>query len=301
MAKSVVIIILVSLVWSVSVGGIGPLLPAAARADQHLKIVLVPEQNIYEQRQRYGLIASYLAKELAMDVRIAIMPSYGKICDAFLDGEADAGFFGSFSYVLTRAKVGIEPVARPVWIDGSSTYSGYIFVRKDSGIVSVADMRDRRLALVDRATTAGYIFQRFYLLKHGVEDMDAYFHQVLFAGGHDASAWAVYTGEADVGGAKNHIYHALEREYADFGDKMRVLARSPDVPSNGLAVRADLDPLLKNRLKEVLLGLEDSPEGRRVLKEFGARRFIANSDDDYGALTKMVGELGLDLETYCYE
>lgn len=269
-------------------------------ASQILNIVLVPEKNIYEQRQRYGIIAQYLSKHLAMDVRITIMSTYGKICDAFLDGKADAGFLGSFSYVLTRAKAGVEPIARPVWLDGSSTYNGYIFVRKDSGIRTVADMKNKRLALVDRVTTAGYIFQLDYLKKQGVDNMEEYFRDIYFTGGHDASAWAVYTGEADVGGGKNHIFHGLEKEYPDFREKMLVLARSPDVPSNGMVVRADLDPQLKKRLTELLLGLDDTPDGRSVLKDFGALSFIENRDEDYQSLHKMVEELSLDLSEYRY-
>ena len=269
-----------------------------AFAGEQFNIALVPEKNIYEQRQRYGIIAQYLSNYLDMDVRIVIMPTYSKICDAFLDGTVDAGFFGSFSYVLTRAKASVEPIARPVWLDGSSTYSGYIFVRKDSGIKTVADMKNKRLALVDRMTTAGYIFQRVYFKKKGVADLDNHFRDVFFAGSHDASAWAVYTGEADVGGGKNHIFHALEKEYPDFQEKMRIIARSTDVPSNGLVVRADLDPLLKKRLKELFLGLDDSPEGRTVLKKFGARRFIENPNRDYRLLYKMIEELELDLAEY---
>jgi phosphonate transport system substrate-binding protein len=269
-------------------------------AGQRLQIVLVPEQNIYQQRQRYGVIAGYLSKHLDKDVRITVMPTYGKVCDAFLEGKADVGFFGSFSYVLTRAKAGVEPLARPVWLDGSSTYSGYIFVRKDSGIRSVKDMKNKRLALVDKATTAGYIFQQAYFKKQGIDRMAEYFREIHFAGSHDAAAWAVYTGEADVGGAKNHIFNALGKEYPDFYDKMLILARSSDVPSNGMVVRADLDAHLKARLKELLLGLNDSPEGRLVLKEFGAMSFIENRDEDYSSLYKMVAELGLDLATYQY-
>lgn len=290
--------LVILLLWFVLGGDYGA--NSSVVAGQRLDIVLVPEKNIYEQRQRYGVIAGYLSKHLGMDVRITIMPTYGKVCDAFLNGEADVGFFGSFSYVLTRAKAGVEPIARPVWLDGSSTYSGYIFVRKDSGIRSVADMKNKRLALVDRVTTAGYIFQLDYLKSQGIDNMEEYFLKIYFAGGHDASAWAVYTGEADVGGGKNHIYHALERKYPDFQEKMLVLARSPDVPSNGMVVRSDLDPLLKNRLKELLLGLDDSPEGRQVLKDFGAQSFIENRDEDYRALHKMVEELALDLSVYPY-
>jgi phosphonate transport system substrate-binding protein len=229
------------------------------------------------------------------------MTSYGKICDAFLNKEADAGFFGSFSYILTRAKTGLEPIARPLWHDGSSTYNGYIFTRQDTGISTISDMQGKSMALVDRATTAGYIFQLYFLKNNNIDDMDDFFSHIYFAGSHDASAWAVYTGEAEVGGAKNHIYHALEREHPDFKKQMKIIARSPHVPSNGLAVRQDLNPELKKRLRNILLNLHKTQDGRQILDTFGAVKFIETNDSDYHSLYSMVEELGINLKRYPYK
>jgi ABC-type phosphate/phosphonate transport system substrate-binding protein len=79
---------------------------------------------------------------------------------------------------------------------------------------------------------------------------------------------------------------------------MRVLAESPEVPSNGLAVRRDLNPAIKLRLKTLLLGLPETEEGRKVLKNFGALKFIETTDSDYTVLYNMINELGIDLQTY---
>ncbi len=263
-----------------------------------LRLLLVPEKNTFQQRRRYKFITDYLSRKMEMNVTVEMMANYGEISIAFQHGSADAGFLGSFSYVLTHAKAGIEPIARPVWLDGSSTYRGYIFVRKDSGIETVKDMKNKSLVLVDKATTAGYIFQRFYFKYNGISNMENYFSRISFARSHDASAWAVYTGEADIGGAKNHIFNSLKEEYSDFKEQMVVLAESPEVPSNGLAVRKDLNPALKLRLKMLLLSLQESTEGQEVLNNFGALKFVETSDNDYGVLYKMVKELGIDLYNY---
>ncbi|GBE39610.1 MAG TPA: phosphate/phosphite/phosphonate ABC transporter substrate-binding protein [Nitrospirae bacterium] len=260
-------------------------------------IVLIPEKNVFDQRNQYKHITNYLSKKLDLDVQAEILPSYGDICRAFLRGEADAGFFGGFSYIMTRNKVAIEPVARPVWLDNSSTYSGYIFVRRDSGIRTVEDMEGKSIALVHRATTAGYIFPRAYFKRHGISDMENYFSKIYFAGSHDTSAWAVYTGEADIGSCKNRIFNALAREDQDFRNQMVVLAESQEMPSNGLAVSRYLDPALKSRIKNLLLNLDKSREGRLVLKNFGAVRFIETRDEDYALQDQMIKEAGVDIET----
>ena len=266
-----------------------------------LRLVLVPEKNIFEQRRRYKYITDYLSTKMNMRFVVEIMANYGDISEAFIEGKADAGFFGSFSYVLTHAKTGVEPIARPVWLNNDSTYRGYIFVRKDSNIKTVKDMKNKSLVLVDKATTAGYIFQLFYFKYYGIDNIENYFSRISFANSHDAAAWAVYAGEADIGGAKDIIFNSLMEEYQDFKKQMVVLTESPKVPSNGLAVRKDLNPVIKLRIKTLLLSLHKTPEGQEVLKNFGAIKFIKTSNDDYKLLYNMAKELGIDLQKYSHK
>jgi phosphonate transport system substrate-binding protein len=162
-------------------------------------------------------------------------------------------------------------------------------------------MKNKSLVLVDKATTAGYIFQLFYFKYYGINNIEDYFSRISFANSHDAAAWAVYAGEADIGGAKNHIFNGLMEEYPDFKEQMVVLFESPEVPSNGLAVRKDLNPAIKLRIKTLLLSLHESPEGQETLKNFGAIKFIATSNDDYVVVYNMVKQLGIDLQEYSYK
>ncbi len=79
-----------------------------------------------------------------------------------------------------------------------------------------------------------------------------------------------------------------------------MLERSPDVPENGLAVRSSLPSDLKARIQQALLHMHEDPEGARVLKEFGARRFIETTDEDYGSVLSYAVTAGLDLARYDY-
>jgi len=289
-------------------GAIAPIAQAAKKKkikkykeNENFIIAIVPEKNIFEQKKRYKNIAKYLSKNLGLNVRIKVLPNYSKICDSFLSGEIDAGFFGSFSYVLTNAKIPLDPIARPLWRNGSSTYRGYLFTRKDSGITSLDEMKNKKLALVHKATTAGYIFQLDYFKKHGIQNLEEYFSDIFFVGTHESSAWTVYSGEADVGGGKNHIFNTLAEENLDFKKQMVILAESPPVPSNGLAVRDNLDPILKKDLRRLLLNLNKKKEGKNILNKFGALKFIETTNEDYSSLHKMVQDIGINLKDFPYK
>ena len=108
---------------------------------QELLIGLIPEQNIFRQRERYMVLRQYLSDRLGITVNFTSLSRYGNIIDRFSSEKMDGAFFGSFTYALAHSQIGVEPLARPVNSDGTSTYQGYIFVRKDSGISKPIDMK----------------------------------------------------------------------------------------------------------------------------------------------------------------
>jgi len=72
------------------------------------------------------------------------------------------------------------------------------------------------------------------------------------------------------------------------------------VPSNGLAVRKDLNSLLKIKLKQTLLEMHNDMEGRKVLNELGYRKFIETTVDDYTGVHDLAKDADINLETYDY-
>ncbi len=141
---------------------------------EELTIGLIPEQNVFKQFKRYEPLGKYIEKKTGVKIRFSVLSRYGNIIERFQQEKMDGTFWGSFTGALAIIKLGVEPLARPVNPDGNSTYKGYIFTRKDSGITSVELMKGRVFAFVDRATSTGYIFQVVYLKGHGVKDIDGY-------------------------------------------------------------------------------------------------------------------------------
>jgi phosphonate transport system substrate-binding protein len=269
----------------------------AGGAASSLLIGLPPEQNIFKQMERYEPIAAYLAKKAGVRMRFTVLPRYGNVIGNFVSAGMDGAFFGSFTYAVARKRLGVEALARPVDLRGGSTYHGLIFVRKDSGIRSVEEMRGKRFAMVDRATTAGYLLPLEYFEKHG-KDYRTYLGEYYFAGTHEAAIRDVLDRKADVGAAKNTVFERLAAGDERLRTDLTILERSRDVPENALAVRKDLDIALKGRIKDALLAMHLDAEGREVLGAFGAQRFIETNDEDYRAVYDLARSVGLDLATF---
>lgn len=264
-----------------------------------IKIGLVPEEDIRKMAARYEPLAEYLSKKLDKEIVLVYLDSYGEVCDKFIYKQLDAAFFGSFSYALTHVKAGVEPIARPDY-QGTSTYRGLIVVREDSNIKNIIDMRGKRLVLVHQATYAGYLYPLYYFKERGIKDLEGYFSKIIFAGSHDKAIFALLKGEADMACPKDLVYQRIIKENPDLEKKLVVLSASGPVPSNALCVSKDLDPILKNKLKDALLNLHREVEAIPVLESLGVDKFIETKDSDCQNLYDTINALDIDLNTYPY-
>lgn len=264
-------------------------------------IAILPEQNVFEQKKRYKPLAEYLSDKLGINVKIKLLDSYGSIYDEIKNKTIDGAFFGSFNYVLTKARADIEPVVRPAEMDDNTKYRGVIFTRKDSGLTAdVKTWKDKKIALVHEVTTAGYVFPVWYLKKHGISGFEGYFKKIIFSGSHDAAILSVFKGEAEIGAAKDLILKKLLSENPAIKDEIIILASSVSVPSNTLCVRGDLTIGMKEQLKKALLSMHNTDRGKETLKALNASKFVETSDSEFDILRQMAKDIGIDTKTYSF-
>ena len=271
-----------------------------AEARPSITIGLIPERNIFKQLDRYEPLADYLSRRIGGDIKLKILTRYGNIIDNFVSAGLDGAFFGSFTYTLAHVKLGVEPIARPESFDGISTYYGMIMVRKDGGIKTAQDMKGKIFAFVDRATTAGYLLPLAYFKENGIDDYQTFLRETYFAGTHEAAIYDLLNKKADICAAKDTVFARLAARDRRLSKELLLLARSPDVPENGLALKKNFDGTIKNELKKALISMDKDPEGIEVLKKFGARKFIETTNDDYASVYKYVKQIGLNLSVYNY-
>jgi phosphonate transport system substrate-binding protein len=265
-----------------------------------LTIGLVPELNLFKQVERYEPLANYLSGRTGFRVRLKIFSRYGDVIDEFAHGRLDGAFLGSFTCVLAHIKSDVEIVARPVNIFGRPTYHGLIFVRKDSGIRTISQMRGQRFAFVDKATTAGYLFPITFFKKYGIEDPHTYFNETYFSGTYQDAVYDVLDGKADVGAGKNTVLVRLAASDGRIKNELAFLERSVEIPENCFALRNALEDSVRHKLTDTLLNMHMTTESLNILKEFGVQRFVAASITDYSDIYKFAQKVGLNLEKYDY-
>jgi phosphonate transport system substrate-binding protein len=268
--------------------------------DHTLLIGLIPEQNIFRQFQRFLPLTEYLSKKIDREVKLTILSRYGDIIDRFSSRNMDGAFFGVLTGYLAIKKMDVEPSVVPIELDGSSETSGYIIVRRDSGIESVKDMQGKVIAFVDRATVRGYLFPIIYFKRHGINDIKTFFKEFYFTGSNDASVYAVVDGRADIGCVKANIYEAILARDPTLRKELKIIATSPLMPLSVLCLKKSLPEKLKTKITEILLNMKNDKEGKEVLKRMELKGFRRASMNDFKVVDDIFRELNIDPETYRY-
>jgi len=288
-SRSLIACLLICLVFSAAIPVI------AFGTPKELLFGIEPEHNIFNQMERYRYLADYLSDQLGVKVKLTIMSRYGEVIKRFKTLKLDGAFLTSYTATMGIKELHLEPVANPVNLSGESTSQGYIFVRKDSGISSILDMEGGNIVFVDPATMEGYLFPLAFLRQHGVKDINRFFQRYYFSGSHVSAIFAVLDGRADIGAAKDTFYSNLVKSDPSIEQELEIIARSPKVPEVTLCIKSEIDQDLRERLGRVLLHMDKTPDGIKVLQRFKAIRFVESSKEDFGIIEKMaqiaLGEL----------
>jgi len=264
------------------------------------RIGLIPEHNIFTQKKRYEPLLAYLSRELGVELEGVILPRYGNILENFNKLQLDGAFFGSFTGAMAIKTLGVEPLARPRYVNGASSYYGLVFVRKGSNIRTAEDMRNKRLVFVDLATTAGYLLPVSYFKSLGITDYTQWFGEYYFSGTHEDAIKDVLAGAADIGAAKNTVFYRMAEANPGITQGLEILATSPRVPANGLALDKDIPQDVKQAFLEKLLTMHQKSEGREVLAGLQIDRFITTTVKDYQPVLDYAADIGIDLGDYDY-
>lgn len=278
--------------------GIGPRRAAAGPRPGTLVLALVPETNVFRQRARFEPLEAWLTREGGIAVHFTTVAHHGDALDALEAGRVDGALLGSFAGAVAIERLGAIPVARLVSPDGASTYRGVLVVRRDSGLRTAGQLRGKKMAFVDRATSAGWVFPLAWLREQGIPGPDGFFSESWFTGSHDASIAAVLDRSADVGAAKSTVLEELRAEDPRVSRDLLVLASSPALPSSGIFLRRDTDPAVVARLRKALLELERAPGGPELLARVRVGRFVEASAADYRAVHELAARAGIRVDRF---
>jgi phosphonate transport system substrate-binding protein len=204
----------------------------------------------------------------------------------------DICFVCSLPYVHFE-RMGIAPavpVAAPVLqgdrYGGRPIYFSDVIVHVDSGLTSFADLRGRSWAYNETLSQSGYGITRHHLVTLG--ETNGYFGQVVEAGFHEVAIQLVADATIDAAAIDSQVLAIAMRENPQLAESIRVVASLGPSTIQPVAVSKRFDETFRERVREVLLGLDAVERFRPILDHGLIDRFTAVGTGDYDDIRSML-------------
>jgi phosphonate transport system substrate-binding protein len=259
-----------------------------------LHLVLTPSQKPTDLLATGEEFATVLTKLTGIPVRVTVASDYAAVIEALRNRTADLAFVHPVGYVLASREAKATIVVRNLW-HGKSSFTSRIYVRRESGLRTLEDLRGKTMAFIDPASSSGYTYPMVLLIQRGlVKDRDpkTFFREVLFAGAHDAGMRALLNGHVD---ALASFDMAREQYLKDPAERERIIyiAETPEIPEAGVAARAGLDPATLAKVREGLLQIRAPGYAELLRRLYEIDGFAPADDRDYDPVRAAVELLGV--------
>lgn len=216
-----------------------------------LTFAAVPSEESSTLQAAYEPVIAMLEKETGATIEFQNATDYAAVIEGMRAGQIDLAMFGPFSYVLAKNQdPGITAVAASVENEGEEPgYQSYGITAAGSDITDLAGFAGRTVCFVDPNSTSGYLYPTAGLMEAGVDPVDGV--TPVFAGGHDASALAVASGQCDAGFAYDAMVDTQLIESGQLQpDQLRIVWKSEMIAGSPVAVASHVDPELRETIAE---------------------------------------------------
>ena len=273
-------------------GAVSLATPLAAQ-DTALRLAFIPQENPEKLLGDIEAISGWLASEIGVPVEGFVTIDHAAAVEALRNGDADISFMGALPFVLAEAEIGAVPLLSEVYRDAPS-YTGRIFVRRDSGIGALADLRGRDIAFADPISESGYLYPLAEFVEARLIDgpgaAEAFFGRVFFAGGYQQAMQAMAEGLVDAAGASQYADLLLTPQQQA---EVTWIAESPPIPSHVVIARPGLDAEVQDRFTNAMLRLNE-PENRDKLRYlYGPDGYVRADPAAYDGVRDMARRYGL--------
>jgi len=266
-----------------------------------IKLFFVPSVEAKVLEDQSATIKKILEELTGYKFEIRIPTSYIAVVEAFGAKRADIGALNTYGYILAHKKYGAEALLTTIRF-GHSTYRSQIIARTDDdSIKTLADIKGKRVAFVDPASTSGYLLPLKLFKDKGIKT-----GETVFAMKHDNVVSMVYQKQVDAGAtfytppAGGEIQDArrlVMAQYPDVEKKIKIVELTDEIPNEPVVFRKGIPPEMKTKLVDAFIKMVQRPDGKEALTKVSSITDLKKSSDaDYAQVRNMLTALGKSAE-----
>ena len=265
------------------------------KEEKVIKMGFVPLKNSEKLVEDLKPISDYLSERLGVKVEAFTASNYIGVVEGIGSGSVDFGIIPPFSALLAQKQSNAKPILTSKGKTGKPGYTAELYVRKDSGIKNLQDVKGKKVAFVDPSSSSGYIYPGAMLVEAGLNLEKDISYQ--FSGGHDKSLQLLLNKDVDVIATFDGVEDRYAKDFPQAKTDIQKLATSDMIPGIMVTVSSKMDKDLQEKLKQALLDMDKDPKMKELFtKMFSITGFEEVDQTAYNKVEETAKVMNVDLD-----
>jgi phosphonate transport system substrate-binding protein len=257
--------------------------PAAAQEmPREINFGIISTESTQNLKQDWGVLLEDMHQRIGVKVNAFFAPDYAGIIEAQRFNKVQVAWYGNKSGMEAADRANAEVFAQQLAEDGSIGYWSYLIVHKDSPLNSIEDVKRHAKSLTlgygDPNSTSGFLVPGYYAMAQNGLDPKTSF-KLMRSANHETNLISVASKQVDVATNNNESLEKFSRRNPDKAKEIKVIWKSPLIPSDPMMVRKDLHPQMKARIQDFFVSYGADAREKAALKKIGIGGFRKSDDN----------------------
>jgi phosphonate transport system substrate-binding protein len=258
-----------------------------------IRIAILPCNNIEITFRKFYPLLRYLMQQTKLDVKLVVPADFPAFETSIRKKEIDFVLQDPHTYLMLANLYNNDELLRVISMDGETTQSAVVIVRKDSKVKTLNDLRGRTVMFGSKSSTSKWLAAKSLFAEHGIniyKDLKAY----LNGGCCEDIAFNVYLKSVDAGVVCEHFLKEHEEKQKELGlmaEGVLVISRTKSMPGRVFAPRKDVNPNIISKINNALLKLNRKfPEDAKILYRGEMGGFQTAKNEDYEVVRRLMSD-----------
>jgi phosphonate transport system substrate-binding protein len=231
---------------------------------------IIATDSATAQRDRWEPFFRDMEKATGLTVKSFYAPDYAGVIEAMRFNKIQVAWYGNKAAMEAVDRASGEVFAQVGYADGTWGYHALLITHKDSPYKTLDDVikngKNINFGIGDPNSTSGFLVPSYYIFaQRKIEARDTF--KTVRNASHGANIQAILAKQLDVATNNTEDMGRLEATKPELAKEIRVVWKSPLIPSDPFVWRTDLDKDTKEKIRKFVLNYAKTNQAEKdVLK-----------------------------------
>jgi phosphonate transport system substrate-binding protein len=245
--------------------------PVAAYAEEmptKLVFGVISTESTVALKPSWEPFVADLSKAVGIPVEAFFASEYAGVIEGMRFKKVDIAWHGNKSAIGAVDRAGGEVFCKVLNMEGQEGYWSYVVAHADSPFKTIDDVlakgSELSFSMGDPNSTSGTLVPGYYIFAQRKIDPKTHFKRVTSAK-HEANALAVANKQVDAATMASDVHERMQSTAPEKVAQLRIVWKSPLIPSDPIVYRADLPKGLKSKIQDFFVSYGKTPEEKAKL------------------------------------